>query len=98
MQLELYPSRGARGLRESIEREIAQGRLEPGQRLPSVRALAGELGLSPATVAAAYRELGRRGVVHADGRRGTRVSQRPPVAGRPFHPVPEHLRNVADGN
>ncbi len=79
MQLELYRAGDARGLREDIEGAIAQGRLQPGQRLPTVRVLARHLGLSPATVAAAYRDLGRRGILHADGRRGTHVRPRPPL-------------------
>ncbi len=79
MQLELYRARGAKELREHIEGAIAQGRLQPGQQLPTVRVLARHLGLSPATVAAAYRDLGRRGILHADGRRGTRVRPRPPL-------------------
>ena len=36
---------------------IRDGRLTPGTALPSVRALSGRLGVSPATVVAAYREL-----------------------------------------
>lgn len=64
---------------ESIERAIATGMMKPDEQLPPVRTLARQLGLSAATVAAAYRELGRRGIVHADGRRGTRVRPRPPL-------------------
>ena len=53
------------------------GELPAGTRLPTVRALSRELGTSPATVSSAYRTLGVRGLVHADGRRGTRVTPRP---------------------
>jgi DNA-binding transcriptional MocR family regulator len=93
MQLELYRATNARDLRERIERAIAQGRLQPGQQLPTVRVLARHLGLSPATVAAAYRDLGRRGVLHADGRRGTRVRPRPPL---PLPAAPSPPPGVAD--
>ena len=79
MQLELYRGGSARELMEGIERAIFAGQLAPGELLPPVRTLARQLGLSPATVAAAYRELGRRGIVHAEGRRGTRVRPRPPL-------------------
>ena len=33
---------------------VAGGRLSPGTRLPSVRAIAGELGINPMTVSKAY--------------------------------------------
>jgi DNA-binding transcriptional MocR family regulator len=42
--------------------------------------LAGALHVSPATVAKAYAELRQRGILEADGRRGTRVRPRPAVA------------------
>ena len=49
--------------------------------MPPVRVLATRLGVSPATVAAAYQALRQRGVVETAGRRGTRVRPRPPVSG-----------------
>ena len=61
-----------------IEEAVAMGRLEPGERLPSVRDLAAELGIAPGTVARAYSELETLGVVETDGARGTRVAIRPP--------------------
>jgi DNA-binding transcriptional MocR family regulator len=83
----------------SVEAAVAAGRLLPGERLLSVRALAAELGLSPTTVAGAMAQLRRRGVVVSEPRRGTRVSPRPPL--RPARlpsAVPSGLRNLADGN
>src|SRR5437764_1138801 len=64
----------------SIEAAVAAGRIAGGSLLPPVRSAAAHLRVSPATVAAAYRVLGQRGVVIADGRRGTRVRHAPPLA------------------
>src|ERR1700681_2761529 len=73
----------------SIEAGVAGGELAPGQRLPSVRRLAEQVGLSPVTVAAGLAELRRRGVVLSDQRRGTRIGEGPPIgASRTPLPVP----------
>lgn len=61
-------------LRTQLAARAASGDLPPGTRLPTVRALAGELGLAANTVARAYRELEADGVVVTEGRRGTFVA------------------------
>src|SRR5881296_2309224 len=81
---------GARGIVTSVETAIRQGRLAAGTPLPTVRDLARALRVSPTTVAAAYRTLRARGLVHAQGRRGTRVSPRPPLPIRPGAPAVAH--------
>jgi GntR family transcriptional regulator len=61
---------------DGVQEAVATGRLTPGKRLPSVRRLADRLDVAPGTVARAYAELERRGVVVTDGARGTRVAER----------------------
>jgi DNA-binding transcriptional MocR family regulator len=62
-----------------------------------VRGLAAELGVSPSTVANAYRDLQRRGVVIGSGRRGTRVRRQPPVTPRLAMAVPPGVRDLRRG-
>src|ERR1700722_9451887 len=82
-----------------IEGAVAAGDLSPGQGLPSVRQLATEVGLSPATVSAALGELRRRGVVITEPRRGTRIGEGPPIgSSRPALPVPPGARDLSSGN
>src|SRR5579872_7005052 len=64
----------------SVEIAVISGKVRPGDRLPPVRTLAIECGVSPATAAAAFRRLRERGLVHSDGRRGTRVLPQPGTA------------------
>lgn len=63
-------------VRTQIARQVASGELEPGERLPTVRRLAAELGLAANTVARAFRELEADGVIMTMGRRGSFVSSR----------------------
>lgn len=66
-------------LRAQIIDGIRAGRLEPGVRLPTVRELAGQLGLAVNTVARAYRELESAGVLETRGRFGTFVARTDPA-------------------
>ena len=61
-------------LRAQYVAAIASGELPPGSRLPTVRRLAGDLGLAPGTVARAYPELETTGLIETRGRYGTFVS------------------------
>ncbi len=67
-------------LRAQIALQVSSGRLRPGSRLPTVRALARQLDLSAGTVARAYRELEYAGIVVGRGRQGTFVTSAPPNA------------------
>ena len=58
---------------------MRDGRLPPGTRLPTVRELAGQLGLAVNTVARAYRELETAGIVETRGRFGTSVARADPA-------------------
>ena len=53
-----------RQLMDQVRQAVARGRLRPGTRLPSVRALSRELVVNPNTVARAYTELEREGVLN----------------------------------
>ncbi len=94
----LVSGRTAREIAASIEARIRDGALRPGARLPTIRDLAAGAGVSPMTVTTAYRELRRRGLISSAGRRGTRVSEQPPlpVSAAPF--VPPGSRDLATGN
>ncbi len=60
-------------LRSQLAGQVSTGDLPSGTRLPTVRALATDLGLAANTVARVYRELEADGVVETQGRRGTFV-------------------------
>lgn len=58
---------------------IERGELGPGDPLPTVRQLAGDLGVAPNTVARAYAQLQEGGWLASEGRRGTHVAPRTPA-------------------
>jgi DNA-binding transcriptional MocR family regulator len=88
----------AKGIAGSVERGVSEGVLRPGAALPPVRRLADELGVSAGTVATAYKELRRRGIVVTRGRGGTVVAPVPAVASRRPPRVPSGLRDLAGGH
>ncbi|WP_373459453.1 GntR family transcriptional regulator [Nocardioides zeae] len=62
-------------LRAQVAALVAGGDLAAGERLPTVRGLAEQLGLAAGTVARVYRELEADGVVETRGRAGTFVAE-----------------------
>ncbi|BBA99645.1 putative GntR family transcriptional regulator [Actinacidiphila reveromycinica] len=84
---------GARaGLEAALREAVRDGRLAPGTRLPSSRALARDLGLARNTVADAYGQLVAEGWLTARQGSGTAVAARqaapaPPSARRSAHPA-----------
>lgn len=64
-------------LRAQVAALVTAGLLQDGERLPTVRALANDLGIAPGTVARAYRELEAGGMVTTRRRVGTVVTAPP---------------------
>jgi GntR family transcriptional regulator len=60
---------------DALKREISEGRLRPGQPLPSFRALAEQLLVSLITVKRAYEELEHEGLIYRRQGLGTFVSE-----------------------
>ncbi|MEU9174394.1 GntR family transcriptional regulator [Streptomyces sp. NPDC048420] len=72
-------------IRAQLAALITTGRLPEGERLPTVRQLAADLGLAAGTVARAYRELEAASLIHTRRGAGTRVA-----------PLPAELRQGPD--
>lgn len=63
---------------EGLKRDLALGLVLPGERLPSVREMAAITALNPNTVARAYQEMERLGLIETRRGRGTFVALSPP--------------------
>ena len=66
LHFQVDPSSGVpayRQLMDQVRYYVAAGTLAPGDKLPSIRALAKKLGLNPTTITKAYGELQHAGVV-----------------------------------
>lgn len=69
--------RSPHGIASAISRLITTGDLAPGDRLPTVRDLAKDLGVSPATVSHAWQTLAAAGLITSRGRSGSFVRSPP---------------------
>ena len=63
----------------SIRQMVVRGEIPPGNRLPSARDLAAQLGVNPNTVVHAFSELERAGVIETRRGLGTYVRADAPV-------------------
>ncbi|KUN08807.1 GntR family transcriptional regulator [Streptomyces yokosukanensis] len=78
-------------IRAQLAALISVGRLTEGERLPTVRQLAADLGLAAGTVARAYRELEAASLIRTRRGAGTRVAPLPPGVRR------RDIAELADG-
>jgi GntR family transcriptional regulator/MocR family aminotransferase len=76
-----------RGLEDALRDAIRTGRLGPGTRLPSSRALAADLGLARNTVAEVYSQLVAEGWLTARTGSGTAVAERRAADSAPHPPA-----------
>lgn len=56
---------------EQVKNGVANGMLQPGDSIPSIRRLAQDLGINPNTVSKAYKLLERDNIIVGKGYRGT---------------------------
>jgi len=82
-------------LQNRISELILLGVMEPGEPLPSVRNMARELGVNPNTVAKAYQELERLGVIYSIGGKGCFVSGTDEFSKQARAAAAESLRKAA---
>lgn len=77
--LDINPSAAApiwRQIEDGVRRMVVSGTLAAGEPVPSVRDLARELGVNPATVSKAYQQLTAAGVLEVRRGEGTFVASR----------------------
>lgn len=79
-------------IEDGVRALVASGALAPGTPAPSVRDLARDLRLNPATVARAYQGLGEEGVLAVRRGEGTFVAEMPPRV-----PRNERSRRLREG-
>jgi GntR family transcriptional regulator len=81
-----------RQIEEGLRRLVASGALPPGSTVPSVREMAADLRVNPATVAKAYQRLADAGIFAVRRGEGTFVAAAPPPVARA-----ERVRSLRDG-
>ena len=81
-------------IRNQIVLGISDGRLVPGEQLPTVRGLAEEMGVNSMTVNKAYQMLKQEGYIYTDRRNGAKVRERLEFAAELSQESKEMLQRV----
>lgn len=82
---------------DQIKAMADEGRLKPGDPLPSIRLTASQLAVAANTVARAYRDLEAAGVVESNGRRGSFIRRDYRPGRNPFDRAVEECIKVGMG-
>jgi DNA-binding transcriptional MocR family regulator len=90
----LIAGRTAVQITESVKAAIQRGSFSDGDALPTIRTLAGSLGVNRNTVASAYRHLSDAGIIQGRGRQGSRIA----ISSTSDTPGPTLLHDIAGGN
>lgn len=86
-------------LQEQIRLLVHRGALKPGDAMPTVRALAVELGINANTVTRVYRQLQDQGLLRLERGVGTFVAQpedAPSIAERDYQRIARRARELVD--
>lgn len=80
LQFEIHPSSGVpifRQIMDQVRAQVASGKLQPGDLLPSVRQMSAALAINTMTVSKAYSRMEAEGIVERDRGTGMRVRSVP---------------------
>ena len=80
-------------IKDGLRRMIVSGALEPGEKLPSIRAMAVDLAINPNTIQRAYAELEAEGFIYSVPGKGSYTAQGGGAARRPA-PDPAREREL----
>ena len=78
---------------DRVKHMVATGNLKPGDQLPTVRQLGVDLRVNPNTIARAYTELSRQGILTSQQGRGTYIADQP-NAGAVSHLREDRLQSL----
>ena len=67
---------------DQLQSAVVSGRIEPGERIPSVRDLAMDMGVNPNTVQRAFRDLESTGLLVTEGTNGRFVTSDETILGK----------------
>ena len=81
---------------DAIRREIAAGRIKPGERVPSYRELEERFGIANMTARSALRVLREEGLIYTVQGRGSFVTDSPPATERRAGEVPPQSPSAAE--
>lgn len=92
LRIENRPGPKYRAIAAALAEAISEGTLAPGDKLPTQRDLAWQLGVTVGTVSRAYAEIERRGLLSGEIGRGTYVRKGSALSDLPMRPrAPEEL-------